>query len=116
MDGISSPPATLLILPHACTPPPRLTATLTSLFQSLVALHDLWKKTKGSLSLDLKRRQWKSGVPGRDSLWRVYPPTAAAAEPGAVGRRRRWAGVVLACCLGLCRAAYSPGASPACCA
>ena len=53
-----------------------------------MALWSLWSKTKGTLSLDLKRRQWKGGVAGRDSLWRVYPPAATAAEPGVAGRRR----------------------------
>lgn len=58
----------------------------------LVALYDLWKKTTGTLSLDLKRRQFKGGAPG-DSLWRLQPAAAGGGGEGTRGRRRqgsRW--------------------------
>lgn len=50
-----------------------------------MALWDLWKKTTGTLSLDLSRRKMRGGAPG-DSLWRVSaaPP---AGEPA--GRKPR---------------------------
>ncbi|KAL4430669.1 hypothetical protein ABPG75_005925 [Micractinium tetrahymenae] len=50
----------------------------------LVALWDLWKKTTGSLSLDLSRRKMRCGAPG-DSLWRV---SAAPVPSEPAGRRR----------------------------
>lgn len=58
----------------------------------LVALYDLWKKTTGTLSLDLKRRQFKGGAPG-DSLWRLQPAAVGGGGAGTRGRRRqgsRW--------------------------
>ena len=56
----------------------------------LVALHNLWKSTKGTLSLDLKRRQLKGGAPG-DTLWRVQPQGSG----GEAGRRPRRVGHLL---------------------
>lgn len=52
-----------------------------------MALHNLWKKTKGTLSIDLKRKLFKGGAPG-DTLWRVQPD--ASAQPS--GRHRHVAG------------------------
>ena len=54
--------------------------------QGLVALNELWKKTKGTLSLDISRQRFKGGAPG-DSLWRVSRHEA----PTAPGQRRRHA-------------------------
>lgn len=48
----------------------------------LVALHNLWKSTKGTLSLDLKRRQLKGGAPG----------DRHAVAGAAAGQRRRGGG------------------------
>ncbi|EFN59328.1 hypothetical protein CHLNCDRAFT_137735 [Chlorella variabilis] len=47
----------------------------------LVALHNLWKKTKGTLSIDLKRKLFKGGAPG-DTLWRPPPAFYGQAPPG----------------------------------
>jgi hypothetical protein len=52
--------------------------------QGFVALHNLMKATKGTLSIDLKRKLFKGGAPG-DSLWRVQPGSAAGLPSG---RRR----------------------------
>lgn len=61
---------------------------LLALQLGLVALYDLWKKTTGTLSLDLKRRQFKGGAPG-DSLWRLQPAAAGGGGAGPRGRRRQ---------------------------
>ncbi len=83
---------------------------ISALQLGLVALYDLWKKTTGTLSLDLKRRQFKGGAPG-DSLWRLQPAAEGGGGGGPRGRRRRGsdrglgmdtgrcAGAALLCCL-----------------
>ncbi|KAL4432426.1 hypothetical protein ABPG77_001725 [Micractinium sp. CCAP 211/92] len=53
----------------------------------LVALWDLWKKTTGTLSLDLSRRKMRGGAPG-DSLWRVSAAHSASEPAGRKPRGR----------------------------
>lgn len=55
--------------------------------QCLVALWDLWRRTTGTLSLDLSRRKMRGGGPG-DSLWRV---SAAQQGQAAQQAKPRWA-------------------------
>lgn len=70
---------------HRPLPLPLLPPLLAPSLQGLVALWDLWKKTTGTLSLDLSRRKMRGGAPG-DSLWRL---SAAPATGQPADRRRR---------------------------
>ncbi|PSC75878.1 hypothetical protein C2E20_1663 [Micractinium conductrix] len=71
------------VRPYAAAPPRGAELEVPPAPLCLVALWDLWRRTTGTLSLDLSRRKMRGGGPG-DSLWRV-----SAAQQGQAAQQAK---------------------------